>query len=94
MGTIEKQKGNLANIENDLALLISRLERLSADSQFAHRASGYRGTLLRYLENIRSEREISLADMDYLQKLIDQAYQILQAAARDISPRFIEIIET
>jgi hypothetical protein len=33
-------------------LLVSRLERLSADSMWAHRASGVRGALLRSIENL------------------------------------------
>jgi hypothetical protein len=40
---------------DDLALLlITRLERLSADSYWAHQASGLRGSLLRSLEEMRA----------------------------------------
>jgi hypothetical protein len=33
-----------------ISLLIARLERISADSYCAHRASGIRGALMRFLE--------------------------------------------
>jgi hypothetical protein len=35
-------------------LLVSRLERLSADSYWAHQASGLRGSLLRCLQQVDS----------------------------------------
>ena len=37
-----------------LKRLVDRLERLSADSTYAHQASGLRGTLLRYIERIET----------------------------------------
>ena len=39
-------------IIESVKLLISRLEHLSADSRYAHRASGLRGSLWRYLEEM------------------------------------------
>jgi len=69
-------------------LVISRLERLSADSFWAHRASGLRGSLLRCLEAIESdgsgypnETEFRLFD---LQKLVEQGFTILENGAREI----------
>jgi hypothetical protein len=63
-----------------LFLLASRLERLSADSRWAHRASGLRGNILKILEeagagNVSSER---------VDRLIDRGFLILEAAAREI----------
>ncbi|MBI9043727.1 MAG: hypothetical protein JEZ06_04530 [Anaerolineaceae bacterium] len=61
--------------------LISRLERLSADSHWAHRASGIRGALIRtrilFLENPHNEMSILIS-------LMEQAYIFLEKAAREI----------
>ena len=55
------------------AILISRLERLSADSYWAHRASGIRGSLLRWVENGDGEGS----------ELIKKGFEILENAARE-----------
>jgi hypothetical protein len=39
-----------------LKRLVDRLERLSADSTYAHQASGLRGTFLRYIERIEFDK--------------------------------------
>jgi hypothetical protein len=69
-------------------MVISRLERLSADSFWAHRASGLRGSLLRCLEEIElgyDKTPGSIPDaVTHLQKLIDQGYIILENGAREI----------
>lgn len=68
-------------------LIISRLERLSADSFWAHRASGLRGSLLRCLEEIESNPITSTdasAAYKHLQRLVDQGYIILENGAREI----------
>lgn len=39
-------------------MLVARLERLSADSYWAHQASGLRGSLLRCLEQVRESQAI------------------------------------
>ena len=73
--------------------LTSRLERLSADSIWARRASGYRASLLKTIERVeklkdraansagRAELEIEL---DHLASLLQRGYQILDLAARDL----------
>ncbi len=61
-------------------LLLARLERVSVDSYWAHRASGVRGALLRTLELIENRQS---PDPDTLQKLIDQGFRILEQAARN-----------
>ena len=63
-----------------LLLLAARLERLSADSRWARRASGLRGSLLHALEEIESGREIDPAALDTLLK---QGFEILTNAARE-----------
>jgi len=53
-------------------MLLARLERLSADSYWAHQASGVRGSLLRLLEvgELDSEQGALLVErgFDYLEK--------------------------
>lgn len=64
-------------------LLVSRLERLSADSYWAHRASGLRGSLFRCLEKVETgENEGGLS---YLEGLNEQGFEILNAAAGEIA---------
>ena len=62
--------------------LIARLERLSADSFWAHRASGVRGALLRSLEQV--ERSPSPKTLQQLERLVEHGYTILTHAAREI----------
>jgi hypothetical protein len=70
-------------------LLISRLERLSADSLYAHRASGLRGSLLRYIEQVESS-VYNQTQVNYSQSQIDSmlalGFQILESAAKEIRP--------
>ncbi len=69
-------------------LVITRLERLSADSIWAHRASGLSGSLLRTLEGYtdptRSQPNPVL--QKELRLLIEQGFFILENAAREIIP--------
>lgn len=72
-----------ADRRSQLTLLLERLERISADSRWAHLASGYRGSLLKALEQL--ERDGSL-DADWqrrLSGLIDGGTLILNRAARE-----------
>jgi hypothetical protein len=63
-----------------LQLLLARLERISADSPLAHRASGVRGALLRGLDHRSSTPDESDSE---LRRSVDAALDILsQAAAR------------
>lgn len=66
-------------------LLISRLERLSADSYWAHRASGIRGSLLKYFEKmITEEKGEQPYSSEYLYILIQIGYSLLEKAALEI----------
>jgi hypothetical protein len=61
-----------------IRMLSDRLERISVDSIWAHRASGVRGALLRHLEL----HEKNLPDQAaQLRTLIATAFQILEKAA-------------
>jgi hypothetical protein len=57
-------------------VLIARLERLSADSYWAHRASGIRGSLLRWVED-------GEGDAGQGGDLIKSGFVILEKAARE-----------
>lgn len=61
--------------------LLSRLERISADSVVAHRASGVRGAMLRVLEEY--EKGIPPSE-SRLKQLIKAGYYLLQKAAQEI----------
>lgn len=63
-----------------IRLLANRLERISADSVWAHRASGVRGTLLIALDELENQDTIS---RDALDKAIHIGMEILKAAAKE-----------
>lgn len=63
-----------------LRQIISRLERLSVDSTWAHRAAGLRGSLLKALAEI----EAGKAPPANLATWVEQSFFILVHAAGDI----------
>lgn len=72
-------------------LLVSRLERLSADSIWAHRVSGYRGALLRSIEQLQNQSTNAVQmqageaqELKYLANLLENGYDLLEKAAREI----------
>jgi len=77
---------NNKNIEA-IQLLISRLERLSADSFWAHRASGIRGALLIFMDAIDNVEENQQIQDNTLNILIQKGYELLEKAAREIPDR-------
>jgi len=68
------------DILRTLQILLSRLERISADSAVAYRASGVRGAMLRLVEKIEEGRPVSGQDV---KRLIESAYLLLQKAAKE-----------
>jgi hypothetical protein len=73
--------------------LTSRLERLSADSIWARRASGYRASLLKAIDRIeklnsqpaRPENQVEMEQaLEHLEGLLQRGQQILELAARDL----------
>ena len=63
-----------------LWFLLARLERISADSVVAHRASGVRGAMLRALDQLEKQEQVP----EYVVKrLIDSGYLLLQRAAKE-----------
>ena len=61
-----------------IRLLLARLERISVDSYWAHRASGIRGSLLRALEKLEAGRPLTGSRLD---ALMAQGFDILEKAA-------------
>lgn len=59
-----------------IAMLIDRLERLSADSYWAHQASGVRGSLLRIVED-------GDQDSPQARALVERGFDFLEKAARE-----------
>ena len=64
-----------------LRMLASRLERLSADSRYARRASGLRGNILKVLDE--ADVGVFIAD-SRLDLLTNTGFDILRKAAEDI----------
>lgn len=64
--------------------LTDRLEHLSADSTYAHRASGLRGSLLRYIERLEAGERFGGEDQGKLDELMEYGYAILELAAKEI----------
>jgi len=65
-----------------IQILLARLERISADSVWAHRASGVRGSLLRLVE--KSERGHPVQQSE-LNRMMDLGFTILVKAAEEMT---------
>jgi hypothetical protein len=61
-------------------LLLERLERISADSVWAHQASGVRGSLLKIVQELEQGQE---SENPELTRLVSYGFQILEKAARE-----------
>lgn len=66
--------------EKLIHLLLARLERISVDSYWAHRASGVRGALIRSMEAYEIHQDADIQTLESLSKL---GFQILERAARE-----------
>lgn len=64
-----------------LRFLLARLERISADSVTAHRASGVRGAMLRVLDQLEKQEPVR---EDEVRRLIEGGYVLLQRAAEEL----------
>ena len=79
-----------AYLINQARMVVYKLERISADSVWAHRSSGQRGTILRLIEKIETgvpqsdestpERQHDLVCLD---TLVKSSYLLLEKAARE-----------
>ena len=79
---------------DQVRLLISRLERISADSSWARRSSGQRGVLLRWLDLYAQRRQHSpqippftAAETEQLRRALQAGFDLLERAAREFPAR-------
>ena len=63
-----------------IQLLLARLERISVDSYWAHRASGVRGALMRIMEEIDAQQPLKHQTLESLSNI---GFQILEKAAKE-----------
>jgi hypothetical protein len=63
--------------DTNIRQLLDRLERISADSPWAHQASGVRASLARMLASPRPNREA-------LRQLMERGYRVVEGAAGEI----------
>lgn len=61
---------------NQAQILLDRLERISADSEWAHQASGIRASLAKRI-NLENHKD------NVFQQLMEQGYLILEKAAAE-----------
>jgi hypothetical protein len=71
-------------------LLVQRLERISADSIWAHRSSGNRGALLRWVDQLDALQSaaarppaLTQGDLQRFKRLIEASFDLLEKAARE-----------
>lgn len=62
-------------------MLLNRLERISADSVWAHRASGLRGSLFLALDQIEQGNPLDPASF---KSLLKSGFHILREAAKEL----------
>lgn len=68
-------------------MIVQRLERLSADSAWAHISSGYRGSLLKIIDRLEGMPDLETAspeDVRLLDFLIVKGFDLLTKAALEI----------
>jgi len=68
---------NLPIIITRSQILLNRLERISADSPWAHQASGVRASIAKTLDTTHP-------DLKALEKLLEMGFEILENAASEI----------
>ncbi len=64
-----------------ISMLLNRLERISADSVWAHRASGIRGSLLRLQEQLEGGNH---PEAGAFKTVLRSAFHILREAAKEL----------
>lgn len=63
-----------------IRLLLARLERVTADSHWAHRASGIRGALLKAQQAIEDGRSVNPRQ---LERQIQAGFEMLERAGKE-----------
>jgi hypothetical protein len=82
------QEADEEKLVQQAEILVSRLERISADSVWAHRSSGLRGSLLRLLEcweagEMQPGGGAEKPALEDLVSTIQVGYSMLERAARE-----------
>ena len=67
-----------------IQMLLARLARISADSPWAHKASGLRGSLMRYLDELEASARGSATPpaAERLSALLNYGFEILEKVAQ------------
>ncbi|MCA1899557.1 MAG: hypothetical protein LDL50_02490 [Chloroflexi bacterium] len=68
---------------NLIKMLLGRLERISVDSHWAHRASGIRGALIRSAERMEAGQTVEDGE---IQRQVDAGFSLLEISAREKRP--------
>lgn len=63
-----------------IRMLLSRLERVTADSYWAHRASGVRGALLKTQQSIEEGQAVNPREVE---RNVKAGFEILERAGRE-----------
>lgn len=84
---MEDKTTSTTTLLRQVRLVIPRLERITPDSSWAHRASGYRRTLLRLALRLSEQGTASDGDRLALARALAASYAILHAAAREKTGR-------
>ena len=72
--------GRMEEHVRTLRFLLARLERISADSVVAHRASGVRGAMLRVLDQLEKQEQVQDEEV---RRMVASGYILLQRAAKE-----------
>ena len=84
-GNQPEKPSRTAEIEQAV-MLVQRLERLSADSTWAHLASGMRGAILRCIGRLESGGESAeAAERTHLKTLVMKGFELLENAALELT---------
>ena len=90
---LTKDINHYGNLVKQAELIIPRLEKITPDSSWAHKASGCRGSLIRLIElkggasgSTRTVRDESIRlddDFSVLKNALERSYEILEGAAAE-----------
>ena len=72
-----------------IQMLLARLARISADSPWAYKASGLRGSLMRYLDALETSAAAATPppSPEQLNALLTYGFEILEKVAQTTAPK-------
>jgi len=68
---------------NLIKMLLARLERISVDSHWAHRASGIRGALMRSADRMEAGQAVEEGE---IQRQVEAGFSFLETSAKEKRP--------